>query len=109
MLGFYQMFFCCTDRGHERVLRRPHPHQTGASATYLLCVIVMIGLDQRRICVHTGDCRAVLCHQGEAVQLSRDHTADDQQERDRIKAAGGRLHQVAGSWRIGAAGIQVSR
>ncbi|KAK9835427.1 hypothetical protein WJX84_011751, partial [Apatococcus fuscideae] len=58
---------------------------------------------------NAGDCRAVLCSQGEAVQLSTDHTADVIAERDRIKASGGLLYQVAGGWRIGRAGIQVSR
>ena len=56
-----------------------------------------------------GDCRAVLCRAGAAVQLCREHTADDHQERQRIQAAGGELRQVMGSWRIGAAGIQVTR
>ena len=56
-----------------------------------------------------GDCRAVLCHRGKAIQLSRDLTAEDAEERARVLNAGGNLQKVMGSWRVGDAGIQVTR
>ena len=56
-----------------------------------------------------GDCRAVLCRGGKAVQLSREHSAEDLEERQRVKQAGGKLREVMGSWRIGDAGLQVTR
>ncbi|CAL5221159.1 g3298 [Coccomyxa viridis] len=58
---------------------------------------------------NAGDCRAVLCRDGAAVSLSRDHTADSEDERQRIVQAGGHVSHVLGNWRIGQAGIQVSR
>ena len=56
-----------------------------------------------------GDCRAVLCRAGKAVQLSTDQTVDNDAERARLLAAGGQVRWRVDSWRVGAAGIQVSR
>lgn len=50
-----------------------------------------------------------MCIQGAAVPLSTDHTADREDERLRIVQAGGHVSHVLGNWRIGQAGIQVSR
>ncbi|CAI5467323.1 unnamed protein product [Closterium sp. Yama58-4] len=38
---------------------------------------------------NAGDCRAVLCRRGQAVELSRDHRAVCQHERARVERAGG--------------------
>ncbi|CAI7906198.1 unnamed protein product [Closterium sp. NIES-53] len=38
---------------------------------------------------NAGDCRAVLCRRGQAVELSRDHRAACQHERARVERAGG--------------------
>ncbi|CAK0781962.1 hypothetical protein CVIRNUC_005517 [Coccomyxa viridis] len=79
---------------------RPWP---GATAIVLL-------LHAGRLYVsNAGDCRAVLCREGNALPLSRDHTAEQEDERQRIVQAGGQVNHVMGSWRIGQAGIQVSR
>ena len=59
--------------------------------------------------VCAGDCRAVLCRNGTAVVMSRDHTADDPDERQRVQAAGGAVKNVGDGWRIGDAGLQVTR
>ena len=40
---------------------------------------------------HVGDSRAILCREGKAVKLTREHTPDDEEERDRIIATGGRV------------------
>lgn len=45
----------------------------------------------------------------QAVPLTRDHTADDLEERARLAAAGGACALRSGSWRVGAPGLQVSR
>ncbi len=47
--------------------------------------------------------------QGGAVALSTDQTAEREDERQRIILAGGHVHFRVDSWRVGKAGIQVSR
>ncbi|GBF88929.1 hypothetical protein Rsub_01428 [Raphidocelis subcapitata] len=58
---------------------------------------------------NAGDCRAVLCRAGAPLALSRQHTADLDDERARVLAAGGSVARGAGGWRVGAAGLQVTR
>lgn len=41
---------------------------------------------------HVGDCRAVLCNDGVAVQLTEDHKPAVKTEKQRIEAAGGWVH-----------------
>ena len=57
----------------------------------------------------TGDCRAVLCRNGSAVALSQDQTANVDSERGRVTAMGARVQWLVDSWRVGDAGIQVTR
>ena len=59
--------------------------------------------------VAVGDCRAVLCRSGHAVALSEDQTANVVSERERVQAAGAKVQWLVDSWRVGDAGIQVSR
>lgn len=40
-------------------------------------------------CINLGDCRAVLCRNGKAIDLSQDHKAGLQSEIIRVKQAGG--------------------
>lgn len=63
----------------------------------------------RLLVANAGDCRAVLCRGGRAVGLSRQHTAELEDERVRVLAAGGSVARRAGSWRVGAAALQVTR
>jgi serine/threonine protein phosphatase PrpC len=59
---------------------------------------------------NAGDCRAMLVRGGLSCALSRDHTAEDEAERRRITACGGTLaRDAAGRWRVGAAGVAVTR
>lgn len=53
--------------------------------------VVAGGSRPRRAIVvaNVGDCRAVICRDGAALDLSADHRADDAEERDRIAAMGG--------------------
>jgi serine/threonine protein phosphatase PrpC len=41
---------------------------------------------------NAGDCRAVLSHSGVAVELTKDHKPREPSEKERIKAAGGWVH-----------------
>ncbi|KAF8055592.1 SEC13B [Scenedesmus sp. PABB004] len=58
---------------------------------------------------NAGDGRAVLARGGVALPLSRQHTADLPDERARVAAAGGAVALRGGSWRVGAAALQVTR
>lgn len=59
---------------------------------------------------NVGDCRAVLCRGGAAVQVTRDHVAGDPAELMRLRDAGAALRRGPdGSWRVGAVQLQVSR
>ena len=49
---------------------------------------------------NAGDCRAVLCRDGRALRLSRDHKPELPEERQRIEEAGGRVANVRGTWRV---------
>ncbi|XP_056691166.1 protein kinase and PP2C-like domain-containing protein isoform X2 [Spinacia oleracea] len=58
---------------------------------------------------NAGDCRAILCRDGHAIALSRDHVASCLEERDRIVKAGGVVKWQLDTWRVGAAALQVTR
>ena len=51
------------------------------------CVVMIVG--DRVICSNLGDSRAVLCRNGQAIELSCDHKPDNVDEEARIKANGG--------------------
>ncbi|KAK4798737.1 hypothetical protein SAY86_031063 [Trapa natans] len=57
-----------------------------ASGTTALTVIIMGRL---LVVANTGDCRAVLCRQGKAIEMSTDHKPMHARERRRIEASGG--------------------
>mmetsp|Transcript_22130 Transcript_22130/g.89627 ORF Transcript_22130/g.89627 Transcript_22130/m.89627 type:complete len:641 (-) Transcript_22130:168-2090(-) len=62
---------------------KPASEQSGCTA---LTALVAGG---ELFVANVGDCRAVLCSDGNAVQLSRDQTAADPGERARVEARGG--------------------
>eukprot|EP00899_Mesostigma_viride_P022588 jgi/Mesvir1/3513/Mv11990-RA.1 len=77
-----------------------HPGCTALAALFV----------RRRLLVaNAGDCRAVLCREGKMVQLTRDHTAADPAERQRVTDAGGLVEIRQDTWRVGAAALQVTR
>lgn len=45
----------------------------------------------------------------QALALTRDQTADREDERRRVEAAGGTVSHMLGGWRVGAVGMQVTR
>ena len=51
----------------------------------------------------------VLCRDGKAVALSRDQTAEREDERGRVAAAGGDVRKRMDGWRVGDVGLQVTR
>ena len=48
---------------------------------------------RKLVIANVGDCRAVLSENGVAVQLSRDHKPDNEEEKKRIQAAGSFVHK----------------
>lgn len=52
------------------------------------------------VAANAGDSRAVLCRNGEAVELSFDHKPASDTEKARIEAAGGYLEETAGGARV---------
>ena len=61
---------------------------TGTTATVCLLqnnVDLVIG--------HVGDTRAILCREGDALRLSKDHTPEDYREIERIIKAGGKISE----------------
>jgi serine/threonine protein phosphatase PrpC len=45
------------------------------------------------ICVNLGDSRAILSKSGQVVELSKDHKPNNEDEKARIKKAGGSIHK----------------
>ncbi|PSS01155.1 Protein like [Actinidia chinensis var. chinensis] len=60
-----------------------------ASGTTALAALVV---GSSLIVANAGDCRAVLCRQGKAIEMSRDHKPVSLQERKRIEASGGYVY-----------------
>lgn len=56
------------------------------SGTTALAVVV---LESKILVGHVGDCRAILCRSGRAINLTTDHRPDIPSEKSRIEAAGG--------------------
>mmetsp|Transcript_32323 Transcript_32323/g.62144 ORF Transcript_32323/g.62144 Transcript_32323/m.62144 type:complete len:655 (+) Transcript_32323:114-2078(+) len=78
-------------------------------STYAGCTAIAALLYGTTLVVaNSGDCRGLLCTAGQAVQITRDHSAECEEERQRIIDAGGKV-ELKDSWRIGKAGIQVTR
>eukprot|EP00898_Chlorokybus_atmophyticus_P003259 jgi/Chlat1/3934/Chrsp26S04194 len=65
--------------------------------------------EDQLVLANAGDCRAVVSRAGKAVQLTRDHTVADEQERARVVSAGSTVEWRVDTWRVGAAALQVSR
>lgn len=66
-----------------------HTGEAAAGSTAVVCIVRHQGRKRYVFTANCGDARAVLCHRGTAVRLSRDHKATDADERDRISRAGG--------------------
>ncbi|KAI4376926.1 hypothetical protein MLD38_014630 [Melastoma candidum] len=60
-----------------------------ASGTTALAAIVM---GRSLVVANAGDCRAVLCRRGKAIEMSKDHKPICNKERKRIEASGGYIY-----------------
>ncbi|KAF1871412.1 hypothetical protein Lal_00020205 [Lupinus albus] len=62
----------------------------------LIEVQIQFGLPQKLsmllVVANAGDCRAVLCHNGKAIEMSRDHKPACSKEKKRIEASGGYVY-----------------
>lgn len=67
------------------------------------------GRPWRVVVANCGDSRAMLCRDGEAVELSEDHKPDSPEERFRIEGAGGFVAAVGPCQRIDGWGLNLSR
>lgn len=68
-------------------------------ATAVTCLIRMEGETRKLYAANAGDARAVLCRNGTAVRITKDHKASDQSEQERVQRSGGwvsmnRVHGV---------------
>lgn len=73
---------------------RPHEYADGTTALLALQLGGLLAV------ANAGDSRAVLCREGQAVRLSRDHTPALRSERQRIEAAGGAVMVARGATRV---------
>ncbi|CAJ1973752.1 unnamed protein product [Sphenostylis stenocarpa] len=60
-----------------------------ASGTTALATLV---IGRLLVVANAGDCRAVLCRRGKAIEMSRDHKPSCNKERKRIEASGGYVY-----------------
>ncbi|MCO5574917.1 hypothetical protein L7F22_028712 [Adiantum nelumboides] len=75
--------FLKTDKAFAEACRADNSLSSGTTA------IMVLVLGREVFVANAGDCRAVLCRGGKAVDMSRDHKPWCQQERIRIEALGG--------------------
>jgi len=89
----------CFLKAYERMDDRLKFDCLYMGATAVTCLIRTEEGQRRLYAANAGDARAVLCRQGQAVRLTRDHKASDQAEQERVQASGGwvsmnRVHGV---------------
>lgn len=85
--------YCHTD---SEFLKSENHHNRDAGSTASTAILV----GDRLLVANVGDSRAVICRGGTAIAVSRDHKADQTDERQRIENAGGFV-MWAGTWRVG--------
>ncbi len=72
--------------------------------------VVALVIGRHLAVAHVGDSRAVLCSKNnQAIAVTADQTADREDERLRIQNAGGEVSIRMGGWRVGDAGLAVTR
>eukprot|EP00467_Chlorarachnion_reptans_P017160 CAMPEP_0114488196 /NCGR_PEP_ID=MMETSP0109-20121206/1191_1 /TAXON_ID=29199 /ORGANISM="Chlorarachnion reptans, Strain CCCM449" /LENGTH=179 /DNA_ID=CAMNT_0001664553 /DNA_START=274 /DNA_END=813 /DNA_ORIENTATION=+ len=64
------------------------------------CAIVAVIINKWLHVANLGDSRAVLCSDGQAVQLSTDHKPNSEGERSRIESQGGFVAHFGGTHRL---------
>jgi len=81
----------------------------GSTAIVVLVDYGEDGRPRRLTVANLGDSRAVLCRDGEAVELSEDHKPELPAEEERIKGAGGHVGLAGVCHRIDGWGLNLSR
>ncbi|XP_039125605.1 probable protein phosphatase 2C 57 isoform X2 [Dioscorea cayenensis subsp. rotundata] len=110
-IGFRQSmedtFVCCDDFMHDYGLKKLGPGPNAfygtdtafadacsadsalASGTTALAALI---IGRSLVVANAGDCRAVLCRRGKAIEMSRDHKPACSVEKKRIEASGGYIY-----------------
>ncbi|KAH0682649.1 hypothetical protein KY290_021237 [Solanum tuberosum] len=83
----------------EKLLGSSEPPLRSAPGSGACCVTALIE-GKEIIISNLGDCRAVLCRNGVAEALTRDHRAEREDERKRIEDKGGYVELHKGGWRV---------
>ena len=60
--------------------------------SFSLFYMLFVSDDRLLVVANAGDCRAVLCHRGNAIDMSNDHKPSCSKERKRIEASGGYVY-----------------
>lgn len=58
----------------------------------IACLLILVSDGRLLVVANAGDCRAVLCRRGKAIEMSRDHKPMCSKERKRIEASGGSVY-----------------
>ncbi|KAF4652143.1 hypothetical protein FOL47_011241 [Perkinsus chesapeaki] len=77
--------------------RKPQLQPQGSTATIFM---VNYSTPPRMIVASVGDSRAVLCRDGRAIVLTKDHEPEDPIEKARVERAGGQIMMVQGVARV---------
>mmetsp|Transcript_23058 Transcript_23058/g.55991 ORF Transcript_23058/g.55991 Transcript_23058/m.55991 type:complete len:377 (-) Transcript_23058:9-1139(-) len=70
--------------------------------------VVVLVLGRQIFCANVGDSRALLCRQGTTIELNKIHKPEDEAEKKRILAAGGRVKRHGPCFRVDG-GLNLSR
>jgi serine/threonine protein phosphatase PrpC len=92
---------------HETIQRKLIEEYPNASKWSGSTSLYIIRVDKKVIISNLGDCRAVLCRDGLALPLTKDHKPNWSDERERISKLGGKVYFDQYDWRVGT--LSVSR
>jgi len=86
-------------KAYERMDDRLKLDALYMGATAVTCLIRSEDGTRRLYAANAGDARAVLCRDGKAIRLTKDHKASDEEEQKRVQESGGwvsmnRVHGV---------------
>ncbi|KAI4326828.1 hypothetical protein L6164_019358 [Bauhinia variegata] len=91
-LDWHEVMSSCFRKMDQKIGGGNHDETLGLEGNSMgsTALVVMVGKEEI-VVANCGDSRALLCRDGVAVPLSRDHNPDLPDERERIEAAGGRV------------------
>mmetsp|Transcript_14229 Transcript_14229/g.42889 ORF Transcript_14229/g.42889 Transcript_14229/m.42889 type:complete len:295 (-) Transcript_14229:240-1124(-) len=78
------------------VCAREHTHQLKSGST---CLVTLL-CGRELYLANVGDSRGFLCRSGQVDKMVGIHSPSDESEKERVKAAGGMVLKVYGSWRV---------